>query len=104
MGSMRFAMTAAFLAAASLGACAHGMEGNPNSQPYAGQPGGTIATQPQVASTVSYDPYATPAPFADMQAGSVAITPSATPPLNLSPQGASPMPQAAPRRTMPQPR
>lgn len=93
---MRFAMTAALLAATSLGACAHGLEGNPNSQPYAGGPGGTIATQPSVAGAVSYDPYGTPAPFADMQAGSIAMSPSPTPPLDLTSQGASPMPQGGP--------
>lgn len=104
---MRFLLAAAFLAATSLGACATGPDGNPDKQPYATDPGGTIASKPQFISTESYDPYGTPPSFSDMQAGSVAITPSATPPMNLGPQGASPMPQtpmnpgAAARRTMP---
>jgi hypothetical protein len=89
---MRFVMTA-LLAAASLGGCAVGPQGNPNNQPYADQPGGTIAVQPQVISTASYDPYGTPAPFQDMQYSAVAITPAPTPPMNLTPRGAAPMPQ-----------
>ena len=93
---MRFVMTAALLAAASLGGCAHGPDGNPNNQPYADQPGGAIAVQPQVISTESYDPYGTPAPFKDMQYSAVGITPAPTPPLNLTPRGAAPMPGMAP--------
>ena len=71
---MKFPIGAALLAAAALAGCA-GPEGNPNGFPYANEPGGTIATQPQTIGTVSYDPYATPAPFADMQAGEPAINP-----------------------------
>ena len=102
---MRFSMTAALLAAAalstSLGGCAlSGPQGNPNKQPYANEPGGTIAVKPQFISTESYDPYGTPAPFADMQYSAGAINPAPTPPLNLNPQGASPMP----RGTIPRPR
>ena len=91
---MRFSMTAALLALSALGGCAHGPEGNPNNQPYADQPGGTIAVKPQIIGTESYDPYGTPAPFADMQYSTVAITPAPTPPLNLTPRGAAPMPGA----------
>jgi hypothetical protein len=95
---MRFPITA-LLAAAVLSGCSTGPAGNPNNQPYADQPGGAIAAKPQFISTESYDPYGTPAPFTDMQYSSVAITPAPMPPLNLSPQGASPAP-----RTMPPPR
>ena len=61
---MRFPMTAALLAAA-LSGCATGPDGNPNNQPYADQPGATIAVRPQFISTESYDPYGQPPPFAD---------------------------------------
>ena len=103
---MRFSMTAALLAACALSAfglsaCANGNQGNPDHQPYATDPAGTIAVKPQFIDTASYDPYGTPPPFSDMQSGSVAITPSATPPMNMTPQGASPMPGAPARRTMP---
>jgi len=98
---MRFSMTAALLAASALSACANGNQGNPDNQPYATDPAGAIAAKPQFISTESYDPYGTPPPFADMQSGSAAITPSATPPLDMTPQGASPMPAAPTRRTMP---
>ena len=88
-------MTAALLAAAALlGGCTHGSQGNPNNQPYAGDPGGTIAVKPQIISTESYDPYGTPAPFADMHYSAVAITPAPSPPLNLTPRGAAPMPRS----------
>ena len=98
---MRFFMTAALLAASALSACANGNQGNPDNQPYATDPAGAITVKPQFISTESYDPYGTPPPFADMQAGSAAIMPSATPPMNMTPQGASPMPPAPTRRTMP---
>ncbi len=103
---MRFSMTAALLAACALsafglGACANGNQGNPNSQPYATDSAGGIAVKPQVISTESYDPYGTPPPFADMQAVSAAITPSAAPSMNMPPQGASPLPGGPTRRTMP---
>jgi hypothetical protein len=52
-----------------------GPEGNPNAQSYATEPGGVMTTKPETIGTVSYDPYATPAPFADMQAGQAAINP-----------------------------
>lgn len=89
---MRFLMTAALLAATSLGACAQGSQGNPDHQPYANEEGGVIATKPQVMGTESYDPYGTPAPFADMASGSIATTPAPQPPMNLSPQ-ATPRPR-----------
>jgi hypothetical protein len=57
--------------------------GNPNRQPYANEPGGTMAVQPATVGTVSYDPYGTPAPFADMQTGQAAINPP--PPLPMPP-------------------
>jgi hypothetical protein len=101
---MRFSMTAALLAASALSACANGNQGNPDNQPYATDPTGVIAVKPQFISTESYDPYGTPPPFADMQTGSVAITPSATPPLNLSPQGQSPAPGTRITPTMPRQR
>jgi hypothetical protein len=99
---MRFSMTVALLAACALSACANGNQGNPSNQPYATDPTGAIAVKPEFVGTVSYDPYGTPPPFADMQAGSVAITPAPSPPLNLSPQGQSPAP--APRITPTMPR
>ena len=84
---MKFAAGTTLLAALSLMGCM-GPEGNPNRQPYANEPGGTIAVKPGTVGTVGYDPYATPAPFADMQAGQAAINPP--PPL------ATPMPPATP--------
>jgi len=100
---MRFSMTAALLAACALSACANGHEGNPGNQPYATDPTGAIAAKPQFISTQSYDPYATPAPFEDMQAGSIAISPAPSPPLNLSTQGQSPAPAPRITPTMPRP-
>lgn len=88
---MRFAIGAALLAAAALAGCM-GPEGNPNGQPYATDPGGMIAMAPQTLGVVAYDPYAKPQSFADMDIGSAAITPSSTPPMNITSQGASPPP------------
>ena len=103
---MRFSMTAALLAACRLERLAwaprNGNQGNPDDQPYATDPGGAIAVKPQFIGTESYDPYGTPPPFADMQAGSAAITPAPAPPMNLTPQGAGPDAQDTP--TMPRPR
>jgi hypothetical protein len=79
---MKFPIGAALLAVVALAGCA-GPEGNPNGQPYANEPGGTIAVPPQTMGTVSYDPYAAPAPFSDMQPGQPAINPP--PPLPLPP-------------------
>jgi hypothetical protein len=104
---MRFSMTAALLAACALsafglGACANGNQGNPDHQPYATDPAGTIAVKPEFISTASYDPFGTPPPFADMQAGSVAVTPAPAPPPNLSPRGQ--VPAQTPRNTPTMPR
>ncbi|MBA2588212.1 MAG: hypothetical protein H0U98_06250 [Alphaproteobacteria bacterium] len=81
---MRFSLAAALLAATALSACAD-MQGNPNGSPYATEPGGTIAVKPEVLGMVSYDPYATPAPFVDMQMGRPATNPAPATPLNLKP-------------------
>jgi hypothetical protein len=78
---MRFSIFAALLGLALAG-CA-GPDGNLNGQPYADEPGGAIAVKPQSLDQESYDPYATPAPFADMEAGQAAITPP--PALNYTP-------------------
>jgi len=78
---MRFSIGIALLGLALAGCT--GPEGNPNGQPYASEPGGVIAVKPQSLGEASYDPYGTPAPFADMQAGQAAITPP--PPLNYTP-------------------
>jgi hypothetical protein len=99
---MRFSMTAALLAACALSACANGNQGNPDHQPYATDPTGTIAVKPEFISTASYDPYGTPPPFSDMQAGSVAVTPAPSPAPNLSPRGQ--VPAQTPRITPTMPR
>jgi hypothetical protein len=88
---MRFQIAAALLAGLGLGACM-GPQGNPDGQAYATDSDGMVAAAPQALGTVSYDPYAKPPSFADMDIGSSAITPSATPPMNLTTQGAAPMP------------
>ena len=84
---MKFAVGAALLAAMALGGCM-GSQGNPNGQAYANEPGGVMAQAPQTVGTVSYDPYAAPAPFADMQAGQAAINPP--PPMPMPAQPAPP--------------
>jgi hypothetical protein len=89
---MRFQIVAALLAGLGLGACM-GPEGNPNGQPYANDTSGQIAMAPQAVGNVAYDPYAKPANFSDMDIGGSAIAPSATPPMNLTTQGASPTPK-----------
>jgi hypothetical protein len=86
---MKFAAGATLLAALTLMGCM-GPDGNPNRQPYANEPGGAIAVKSATVGTVSYDPYAAPAPFTDMQAGQAAINPP--PPL------ATPMPPVPPGR------
>ena len=88
---MRFQIAAALLAGLGLAACT-GPEGNPNGQAYATDPSGQIAMAPQALGIVAYDPYGKPVNFADMDIGSSAITPSPTPPMNLTTQGASPTP------------
>ncbi|HTC82845.1 MAG TPA: hypothetical protein VK683_00765 [Rhizomicrobium sp.] len=84
---MKFPISAALLAAITLTALSlpgrAGPEGNPNGQPYANEPGGTMAVKPATLGTVTYDPYGSPAPFADMQAGQAAINPP--PPLPVPP-------------------
>ena len=92
---MRFQIAAALLAALALAGCI-GPQGNPNGQPYANDTDGQITAAPQALGTVTYDPYGKPANFADMDIGSAAITPSQTPPMNLSTQGAAPMPAMRP--------
>lgn len=79
---MKFARGAALLAAMALAGCS-GPQGNPNGQAYANEPDGAIAVKPLTIGTVSYDPYAPPASFADMQAGQAAINPP--PPLPMAP-------------------
>jgi hypothetical protein len=86
---MKFPIGAALLAAMALGGCM-GPQGNPNKQAYATDPDGMLAVKPQTAGTVSYDPYGTPAPFADMQAAQPAINPP--PPMPMT------TPTAPPRR------
>jgi hypothetical protein len=71
---MRFAVGTALLAAMALGGCM-GPQGNPNGQAYADGPDGMMAVKPLTAGAVMYDPYGTPAPFADMQAGQAAVNP-----------------------------
>ena len=69
------------LAILALPACA-GPEGNPNGQPYAGEPGGMIAVRPEPAAAISYDPYAAQ-PAYDTQLETPAATPlPPNPPLN----------------------
>jgi hypothetical protein len=63
------AITLGTAAASLLLAGCMGPAGNPNGQPYANEPGGTIAVTPQNIDTATYDPYAPAAPFADMKAG-----------------------------------
>lgn len=84
---MKFAAGLGLLAALIMTGC-KGPEGNPNHQAYANELGGTMAVKPTTVGAVSYDPYGTPAPFADMQAGQAAINPP--PPLPM------PAPQANP--------
>jgi hypothetical protein len=76
---MRFSIGVALLGLALAGCM--GPEGNPNGQPYATDPGGAIAVKPQFTGTDNYDPYGKPAPFTDMQAGQVAISPPPSRPI-----------------------
>ena len=88
-------LTALVLVAATLAGCM-GPQGNPNRLPYANDPGGAVAVRPETIGKVAYDPYAPPAPFADMQAGQAAINPP--PPMApLPPVPTYPAP-ARPRR------
>jgi hypothetical protein len=76
--AMKFAVFAALLASTALAGCM-GPEGNPDGMAYADEPGGALAVKPLTVGTVSYDPYATPAPFADMQMGQPAFSPQPMP-------------------------
>ena len=76
---MRFSIGIALIGMMLAGCAAP--EGNPDAQPYAGDPGGVIGAPPQALGVASYDPYAKPAPFADMQAGQAAIAPPPPTPL-----------------------
>jgi hypothetical protein len=90
-GPMRFSATATLFAALALAGCM-GPEGNPDRSPYANDPGGAMAVKPETVGKVAYDPYATPKPFSDMQAGQAAINPPPPGPLP------TPMPMATPGR------
>ena len=81
---MRFAILAALATAVALGGCM-GPQGNPNGQPYADEPGGTLAVKPQFLGVEQYDPYGKPAPFADMDIGGPAINPTTMPPSPMQP-------------------
>ena len=70
-----------------------GSQGNPDRTPYANEPGGVMAVKPETIGKVAYDPYGTPAPFTDMQAGQAAINPP--PPMTPVPTYPAP---ARPRR------
>ena len=87
--AMKFSVGAALLAAMALAGCM-GPEGNPNGQPYTNEPGGMMAAKPETIGTVSYDPYGTPAPFADMQAGQPAINPPPPMPMPMAPANPRP--------------
>lgn len=80
--SLGAALLAAGITSGALAGCM-GPQGNPDRQPYAGEPGGMLATTPQTMGSVSYDPNAKPEPFGDMQPGQAAINPP--PPLSLPP-------------------
>jgi hypothetical protein len=60
----------------ALAACM-GPEGNPNGQPYANEPGGTLAATPAANGAETYDPRKPAPPFQDMRTGA---TPPAPPP------------------------
>jgi hypothetical protein len=97
---MRYELGAALLAAVTLSGCA-GPHGNPNARPYATDPGGMVAVSPQAVGTATYDPYGKVPGFTDMDIGSSATAPSATPPMYVTPQGAAPAPQRGRMRNGP---
>lgn len=76
---MKFQIAGIALAALALSACM-GPAGNPNGQPYASEPGGTIAVAPGSVDVESYDLGKPAPPFQDMRPGPYAPTP-ATPPV-----------------------
>ncbi|HET7085109.1 MAG TPA: hypothetical protein VFI23_10085 [Rhizomicrobium sp.] len=90
---MKFSVVAALLAAVALAGCM-GPEGNPDRSAYANESGGAMSVTPQTVGTVHYDPYGKPAPFADMQAGAVALNPPSPGP-GMAPM---PLPPAYPPR------
>ena len=67
---------AALTLSLALAACM-GPEGNPNGQPYASEPGGTLAVTPAANGAATYDPRKPAPPFQDMRTGA---TPPAPPP------------------------
>lgn len=73
---MKFQIVAVTFAALGLAACM-GPEGNPNGQPYANEPGGTLAVAPAPNGAETYDPRKPAPPFQDMRTGA---TPPAPPP------------------------
>ena len=86
---MKFAMALAVVVLPlALGGCM-GPAGNPNGMAYADEPGGAIAAPPQSLGTVSYDPSAPVAPFADMKAGTPA---GGLAPIDTSPYSSAPPP------------
>jgi hypothetical protein len=99
---MRIEIGAALLAAMTLAGCM-APHGNPNGQAYATDPGGMVGVSPHAIGTATYDPYGKAPGFADMDIGSAAITPAPTPPMNFTPQGASPAPQRNRQRSGPTP-
>lgn len=70
------------LSALVLGGCM-GPDGNPDGQPYANEPGGTIAAPPQINGVVAYNPES-PAPQSGTMTGGLPptpATPQASPPI-----------------------
>jgi hypothetical protein len=81
------------LAGAAMLAGCMGPEGNPNGQPYAGEPGGTIAVAATPVGGPTYDPGAKAAPFEDMKAGGAGAnqpSPTGNAPLNGVPSAPRP--------------
>lgn len=73
---MKWQIAGIALAALALSACM-GPAGNPNGQPYAGEPGGTIAVAPGSVGVESYDPMKPAPPFQDMRPGPYTPPPAA---------------------------
>lgn len=72
---MKFQIAGIALAALTLSAC-FGPQGNPNGQPYADEPGGTIAVAPGSVDVETYDPGKQAPPFQDMRPGPYKPTPA----------------------------